>query len=84
MIFYELWDKPSRNLLGSYGTHQKALALAARIIATDPPSADRLTLDWGDDDDEDAGGLLAEGTKLADLISGDRSAPASSRRRASY
>src|SRR5712691_4883423 len=65
MIFHELWDIKSRNLVGSYETQEEALAVAARIIAEDPPSIDRLALEWGDDDDEDAGGLLAKGAKLA-------------------
>ena len=68
MIFYELWDKTSRNLLGSYATQQEAVAAAARLVAQDPPSLARLTLDWGDDDDEDAGGLIAEGIQVGELI----------------
>ena len=75
MIFYELWDKTSRNLLGSYGTELEAIALAASIVAENPRSIDRLTLDWADDDDDDAGGLVAEGAQLAGLIRGDRPAP---------
>src|SRR6266581_2346449 len=80
MIFYELWDKKSRNLLGSFETKEEALALAAGILAGDSSSIDHLTLDWGKDDDEDAGGQLAEGAKLSDLLRNTRASQARARR----
>ena len=67
MIFYELWDKASRNLIASYPTKEAALELASELLATDPQSAEHLVLEWGDDEDEEAGGCLAEGVQLARL-----------------
>lgn len=67
MIYYEIWDAASGNLLGSYRDEDDALALVRRIIAAEPSSAKDLVLEWGDDEDEGAGGLLAEADRLAEL-----------------
>lgn len=61
--FYEVWDQRSGNLLGSFGAEWEALALVRELDAASKP-VDSLSLVWGDEDDEDTGGCLAEGTVL--------------------
>ena len=63
MRFYEVWDRHSRNLLGSYGAEWEALALV-RELESDAAPVDALALIWGDEDDDDLGGQIAEGTAL--------------------
>jgi hypothetical protein len=63
MRFYEVWDMRSGNLLGSYGAEWEALAQVRDLIAASA-RVDALELIWGDEDDEDLGGTLAEGTAL--------------------
>ena len=65
MIFYEVWDQRSGNLLGSYGTEAEALDLVRDIVARSG-RADDLGLASGDDEDDEQGGEIAEG---ADLVS---------------
>jgi len=63
MKYYEIWDQRSRNLLGSYGAEWEALALVRELESTSAP-VDALALIWGDEDDDDLGGQLAEGAVL--------------------
>ena len=63
MKYFEVWDQRSRNLLGSYGAEWEALALV-RELESESASVDALTLIWGDEDDEDLGGEIAEGAAL--------------------
>ena len=63
MTYYEVWDQRSRNLLGSYGAEWEALALVRELEAESSP-VDALALIWGDEDDEDLGGQIAEGPAL--------------------
>lgn len=63
MIFYELWDHRSGNLLGSYGTEAEALALVRDVIARSG-RVEGLSLAWGDDEDDELGGEIAEGVEL--------------------
>ena len=63
MRYYEIWDQRSRNLLGSYGAEWEALALV-RELESDSAPVDALALIWGDEDDEDLGGQIAEGATL--------------------
>ena len=63
MIFYEVWDQRSGNLLGSYGTEWEALALV-RDLAAEAAPVDALALIWGDEDDDDLGGQVDEGQVL--------------------
>ncbi len=63
MKYYELWDQRSRNLLGSYGAEWEALALI-RDLEADALPVDALALVWGDEDDDDLGGQIAEGAAL--------------------
>ena len=63
MKYYEVWDQRSRNLLGSYGAEWEALALVRELEAESSP-VDALALIWGDEDDEDLGGQIAEGSAL--------------------
>jgi hypothetical protein len=68
MAYYELWDKTTANMLGWYQTRSEALAAAQKIVASDPRGLEWLALEWSDDDDEDAGGTLAEGDALSALL----------------
>jgi len=63
MRFYEVWDHRSRNLLGSYGAEREALALV-RDLANQSLPVDSLSLIWGDEDDDEFGGEIAEGPAL--------------------
>lgn len=63
MKYYELWDQRSRNMLGSYGAEWEALALVRELESESAP-VDALTLIWGDEDDENLGGQIAEGHAL--------------------
>lgn len=63
MKYYEIWDQRSRNLLGSYSAEWEALALVRELESESAP-VDALTLIWGDEDDEDLGGPIAEGATL--------------------
>ena len=63
MRYFEIRDQRSRNLLGSYGAEWEALALVRELESESAP-VDALTLIWGDEDDEDLGGEIAEGTAL--------------------
>ena len=63
MKFFEVWDQRSRNLLGSYGAESEALTLVRDLAAESAP-VDALALVWGDEDDEDLGGPIAEGDVL--------------------
>jgi hypothetical protein len=65
MRFYEVWDQRSRNLLGSYGAEWEALALVRELEAGSGP-VDALALLWGDEDDDDLGGQIAEGSALVE------------------
>lgn len=65
MIFYEVWDKTSGNLLGSYRSEAKALTLVRSIVErADSAEAENLVLVSGDDEDEDYGGPVVEGRAL--------------------
>lgn len=75
MRFYEIWDQRSRNLLGSYGTEWEALALV-RDLSEDAAPVDALALVWGDEDDEDQGGQIAEGAALIARARAGRSSSA--------
>jgi hypothetical protein len=61
--YYELWDLRTRNCLGSYGEEWEALAVIREMDADAMP-ADELALIWGDADDDEAGGQVAEGEAL--------------------
>jgi hypothetical protein len=63
MKYYEIWDQRSRNMLGSYGAEWEALALVRELESESAP-VDALALIWGDEDDEDLGGQIAEGPAL--------------------
>jgi hypothetical protein len=63
MRFYEVWDMRSGNLLGSYGAEWEALA-HVRDLDSASARVDALALIWGDEDNEDLGGTLAEGPVL--------------------
>jgi hypothetical protein len=63
MRFYEVWDLRSRNLLGSFGAEWEALALVRELESESAPVSS-LALIWGDEDDEDSGGQIAEGATL--------------------
>jgi hypothetical protein len=63
MRYYEIWDQRSRNLLGSYGAEWEALALVRELESESAP-VDALALIWGDEDDEDLGDQIAEGSAL--------------------
>jgi len=63
MKYYEVWDQRSRNLLGSYGAEWEALALV-RELESEAAPVDALALIWGDEDDDDLGGEIAEGVIL--------------------
>jgi hypothetical protein len=63
MRYYEIWDQRSRNLLGSYGAEWEALALVRELESESAP-VDALALIWGDEDDEELGGQIAEGPTL--------------------
>jgi hypothetical protein len=63
MRFYEVWDQRSRNLLGSFGAEPEALALVRDLEAESGP-VDALSLVWGDEDDDDLGGQIAQGAAL--------------------
>ena len=65
MRYFEIWDQRSRNLLGSYGAEWEALALV-RDLESESAPVDALALIWGDEDDEDLGGQIAEGSALLD------------------
>jgi hypothetical protein len=64
--YYELWDQRTRNCLGSYGAEWEALAVI-RELEADALPVDGLALIWGDADDDDAGGPIAEGIALLAL-----------------
>jgi hypothetical protein len=70
MKYFEVWDHRSGNLLGSYGAEWEALALV-RDLATQSLPVDALTLIWGDEDDDDAGGQIAEGEDLVSRARAD-------------
>ena len=63
MIFYELWDQKSGNLLGSYAAEWEALALV-RELATRAGPIESLALVWGDEDDGEQGEQIAAGPEL--------------------
>ena len=63
MRYYEIWDQRTRNLLGSYGAEWEALALVRELESESAP-VEALALIWGDEDDEDLGGQIAEGPAL--------------------
>ena len=63
MRFYEVWDMRSGNLLGSYAAEWEALA-QVRDLDVAAARVDTLALVWGDEDDEEQGGTLAEGAVL--------------------
>jgi hypothetical protein len=75
-----VWDARSGNLLGSYGAEAEALALVHDIAAqADAEVLPHLGLVWADDEDEEQGGLVAEGAALVEraLAAAPRRSPLS-------
>ena len=67
MIYYELWDMQSRNIIGSYPTEAEALAVVREAIERHGRQyVDDLTLGWGDDEAEEQGGEIVSGALLAE------------------
>ena len=64
MIFYELRDKTTDNLLGSYDERSEALAAARNILLSDLRNVDFIALEWGEDEEETAGEVIASGHGL--------------------
>jgi hypothetical protein len=72
MRYYEVWDQRSGNLLGSYGAKWEALAIV-RELATQKMPVNCLALVWGDEDDDDLGGEIAEGPALVARAQAEKS-----------
>ncbi|MSQ27091.1 MAG: hypothetical protein EXR51_03000 [Dehalococcoidia bacterium] len=73
MIFYELWDLQSRNLIGTYSTEAEALAVVSSVVAlSGGPYAEDLALGWADDQDETPGGQIATGAALIERAGSQR------------
>ena len=67
MIFYELWDLRSRNIVGTYPTEADALAVVRETINHHGREyVDDLVLGWGDDEDEKEGEEVASGAALVE------------------
>ena len=68
MKYYDVWNAETGNLVASYRSEAEALELVrATIHAYGIDSVSGWSLLWGDDMDDDAGGLIAEGAALADF-----------------
>ncbi|MCC7106670.1 MAG: hypothetical protein IT307_16150 [Chloroflexi bacterium] len=68
MIFCEVWDKETRSLLGSFRTEREVLTLVRSKLDAGGHDVENLALASGDDEDEDAGGLVAEGRAVPNLL----------------
>lgn len=67
MIFHELWDLSSRNLLGTYETEVEALDVVGEGLATHGAAyVEELALGWADTEDPNRGSEIASRTTLAD------------------
>ena len=66
MRVYELWNDETGNLL-AYGEAEEILLETVRsmIAAHGRDAINEWSLVWSDDEDEEAGGILAEGEDLA-------------------
>lgn len=65
---YTVWDADTRNMLTSARDYADALCYVRDVVREHGAAvADRWGLLWEDDEDEETGGLIAEGKKLADL-----------------
>lgn len=68
MIYYELWDIESRNLLGTSDSNSEILSTVRDLIALNGQAvAEGLMLGWGDTEDPSRGGEIASGAGLAEL-----------------
>ena len=67
MIFYELWDLTSKNLLGTYQTQAHATTIVSEALAAHGrPYVENLALGWGDNEDPSRGAEIASGSALID------------------
>ena len=67
MIFYELWDLRSRNIIGTYPTEANALGVVSEAMVNHGRTyVEDLALGWADDEDETRGGEIASGLALAE------------------
>ena len=64
MIYYELWEYRTRNIVNTYETETEALAMVRDLLANGW-CPDELGLGWGDTEDEERMGPVAEGQALA-------------------
>lgn len=63
---YTLWDADTRNILTSARDYADVLRYVRDVVEEyGEAAADHWGMIWEDEDDEDAGGLVAEGSKLA-------------------
>ena len=75
MIFYELWDVRSKNLIGTYTTEAEALGVVSEVIGTHGRAyIDGVALGWADNEDETRGEEIASGETLAKRAENQRAA----------
>lgn len=65
MIYYELWEYRTSNLVNTYDTEAEALA-DVRALLAQGWQPEQLGLGWGDTENEERGGAIAEGQELAE------------------
>ncbi len=70
MKYYDLWNAETGNLIASCRTQGEALGLVRETITlNDREAVGCWALIWGDDEDDEAGEMIADGAGLADLAS---------------